>query len=428
VLVLEARNRLGGRIHTIRDPGSVLPIELGAEFVHGEAEETFAILDAARVIVDRLPDAHHWVHNGALEAVPEFWAKVATVGYDITKYLKRAGVRDCAFLQYLERSRWPARIRRFLLQYVEGYHAADPARISARFLAVGSEEVEEQAEPPQFRVLSGYDSVVRWLQAALDPEVAEVRLNHAVETVAWRKRDVAIHATSDAGGAPRLWRARTAIVTVPSAVLASGAIRFDPELPEKQRAAQRLEAGQVFKMVLRFREAFWAEDEFLQKRIKARHGEDRQLNFFHDGEAPVGTWWTHAPTRAATLTAWAGGPKAERLLDQTRSDQLDQVLAALSGALGMPRAQVDDLFDAEWLHDWRADRWSRSAYSYPAVGGVPAQKMLARPVGNALFFAGESTDAEETATVAGALGSGRRAARQVLSAIGKRFEPMERSS
>jgi len=146
------------------------------------------------------------------------------------------------------------------------------------------------------------------------------------------------------------------------------------------------------------------------------------LNFLHDLGAKVGTWWTAQPTQANTLTAWAGGPKAEQLLDRDPAGRIDEALAALSRALSVPRALVDNLFDAAWLHDWRADPFSRCAYSYPAVGGIPAQRSLAKPVGNTLFFAGEATNTEQTATVAGALASGRRAAREVLGAseIGSR--------
>ena len=83
----------------------------------------------------------------------------------------------------------------------------------------------------------------------------------------------------------------------------------------------------------------------------------------------------------------------------------------------MPRARLDELLEAWTLHDWRADPFSLGAYSYPGVGGIAAQRALAKPVESTLFFAGEATDSEQTATVAGAIASGRRAAREAIAAL-----------
>jgi monoamine oxidase len=117
------------------------------------------------------------------------------------------------------------------------------------------------------------------------------------------------------------------------------------------------------------------------------------------------------------LTGWAGGPRAEALLDEVDHARLDRALAALCQVFAVPRTLVDDLLDGWALHDWRADPWSRGAYSYPAVNGVAAQATLARPVQGTLFFAGEATNKEQTATVAGAIASGRRAAREAIASL-----------
>ena len=68
------------------------------------------------------------------------------------------------------------------------------------------------------------------------------------------------------------------------------------------------------------------------------------------------------------------------------------------------------------MHDWQKDPFTRGAYAYLAPGGVEARASFARPVAGTLFFAGEATDAEQAGTVAGAIASGRRAARQLLRA------------
>src|SRR5712675_2053340 len=92
--------------------------------------------------------------------------------------------------------------------------------------------------------------------------------------------------------------ARTVLITLPLAVLKAGVVRFDPALPAKQRALAGLEMGQVFKIVLRFREAFWEQPEFLKER-RAKAGSDgRGLNFVHSHGAEVPTWWTSLPARS----------------------------------------------------------------------------------------------------------------------------------
>ncbi|HEX8153273.1 MAG TPA: FAD-dependent oxidoreductase, partial [Thermoanaerobaculia bacterium] len=77
----------------------------------------------------------------------------------------------------------------------------------------------------------------------------------------------------------------------------------------------------------------------------------------------------------------------------------------------IPRRRLDALLGATYTHDWQADPYSRGAYSYAAVGGSGAHDTLARPLRGTLFFAGEATSADQTGTVAGAIESGRKAAR-----------------
>jgi monoamine oxidase len=90
---------------------------------------------------------------------------------------------------------------------------------------------------------------------------------------------------------------------------------------------------------------------------------------------------------------------------------------ALSDILAVPRRELEEQLDASASHDWRADPFARGAYSYIGVGGSGAPRALARPVDGTLFFAGEATNGAEIGTVAGALSSGRRAAREVLRAL-----------
>ena len=126
------------------------------------------------------------------------------------------------------------------------------------------------------------------------------------------------------------------------------------------------------------------------------------------------TWWTPAPSLLPRITGWAGGPKADALLDETEAGRVDRSLDALAETIAVPRRRLDRELEAWATYDWRSDPWSLGAYSYAAVGGQGAHRALARQVESTLFFAGEATSADETGTVSGAIRTGRRAAKTLL--------------
>ena len=117
------------------------------------------------------------------------------------------------------------------------------------------------------------------------------------------------------------------------------------------------------------------------------------------------------------ITAWAGGPAAESLLQLPREAILGRALEMLASFLETPPARVKRSLIGWHLHDWSADPFSREAYSYAGVNGASAADALARPAAGTLFFAGEATDREQSGTVPGAIASGRRAARRVIRGL-----------
>jgi monoamine oxidase len=141
----------------------------------------------------------------------------------------------------------------------------------------------------------------------------------------------------------------------------------------------------------------------------------------------VPTLWTELPVLTPVLVAWAGGSAAAALLAMDRATRLGAALDAVAAMLGLERSACERQLAACYEHDWQADPHSRGAYAYVLAGGTGAPGALARPVAGTLFFAGEATDAERMGTVAGALGSGRRAAREIVHALG-RGRPLRRSS
>lgn len=264
-------------------------------------------------------------------------------------------------------------------------------------------------DAPQFRPLGGYSSVLRALAGKLNRNNVHVQLQTVVKAVRWQPGIVEIEGSC----ADQTFRvkARKAIVTVPIGVLqlpedAPAAIHFSPALEEKRAALAGILSGPVLKVVLRFRSVFWEELD---------DGRYRDASFFHSLETTFPTLWTSMPLRSPFLIAWMGGPPAEHLSQQSDAriarEALESVETIFGGRLPGDKAQLE----AAFIHNWQKDPFSCGAYSYVSVGNNDtARRNLATPLQETLFFAGEATDTEgETATVAGALQSGVRAACEV---------------
>ena len=407
VLVLEARDRVGGRIWTRQEPGLAVPVELGAEFIHGEAPVTMGLLRRFGGAAVDTEGAHWTFRRGRLSLRGDLFRRVHAA---LSGHRGRLRARDLAFADFLDRipaARLPRDARELALALVEGFDAADPAEVSARSIVaewVGGEALDS----PQFRPLGGYGALLAPFAASLEQSGVALRMNAVVRAVRWRRGAV------EAGGV-RLGeefrvQAKRAIVALPLGVLqqapgAPGAVCFDPPLAGKQKALQMLGSGPVLKAMLRFREAFWE---------RAGGGACRNAAFFHAPDAPFPTFWTALPVRVPLLVAWAGGPRAARLAgageDAVLQVALDSVRAIFGSRL-VGRARLESAA----VHDWQRDPCARGAYSYVRAGGGDARRALARPLEGTLFFAGEAADTSgEAGTVAGALESGWAAARAAI--------------
>ena len=407
VVVLEGRARAGGRILTRRVRGWPLPVELGAEFVQGRAEEVFEIARLGSLLIDRVPDLHVESTAAGWKRVHDLWSQ-----FDAVTRQMRSGGRDRPVAEFFRsRRRLSPAQKRLAISLIEGYHAAHLDRVSEHWLSTAGDPSTSSEENPQFRVVSGYGSVTKYLLSRFDPKLGRIRFSTPVRRIRWRRGSVTV-GTEGSGE----FRARRVVVTVPAAVLRAGAgatasIAFDPDPPSHRRALGKIEAGHVVRLVLRFREALWKET------APARESGTSGFAFLHHRGSPFPTWWTAAPAEVPMITAWAGGPAAESLLRLPREAILGRALETLASFLETPPARVKRSLIGWHLHDWSTDPFSREAYSYAGVNGASAADALARPAAGTLFFAGEATDREQSGTVPGAIASGRRAARQVIRGL-----------
>jgi monoamine oxidase len=416
VRVLEARGRVGGRVHTLYEPKLPVPVELGAEFIHGEPRETLEIVERANLLACEVPERHWRLTGGVLSDSYEFWSKIEKV----FARMKLEGGRDRTFDEFLKDGLEDGQAREAARLYVEGFHAARSERAGTRGLLKAEEASDSVNGDKQYRVLGGYGRVVEYLRDEVVRHGGEVRLDTAVRELRWRPSRAELTAR-EAGGESVVYAAARVVVTLPLGLLreqgGEGAVRFTPELPDKREAANRLEVGHVARVTLRFRERFWEALELPGREGKRSLSE---LSFLHAPGEAVPTWWSARPVLAPMLVGWAGGTAADRLTGKGGDFLVESALASLSQLLGVARAEVEGRLEAAYAHDWQADTFARGAYSYLPVGGLEAQKALARPVENTLFFAGEATNTDgHNGTVHGAIATGMRAARELLDGLRK---------
>jgi monoamine oxidase len=411
VLLLEARDRVGGRIWTLHPASLNAAIELGAEFVHGRPPQFWKVLRRAGLKAEKLTGEMWCRDRKGLQRCEELFSEVDKI-FDSMK--KEA--RDRSFADFLRRRgrAFSEQARAWATSYVEGFHAADRNRISIHSLNESNRADEAIDGDTQFRLTDGYDGVVHYLLQKLPENRFKLLLTTEVKTIEWGRGLVRVWAQSQASGR-HSFTAPVAVVTLPLGVLKAkggspGAVHFIPPLRQKQSALQRLEMGPVIRVSMQFRRRFWAEKDFVAgSRGIAKVG----FLFAHGLKLP--TWWTLMPRELPVLTGWAAGPHAEALAGCDREEIAQRAVIALAKIMDLKPAALRKLLVSAHTHDWQGDPFSRGAYSYALVGGTEAPRELARPIGDSLFFAGEATDFHgHNGTVHGALASGFRAAKEVL--------------
>src|SRR5437899_3956076 len=414
VSVIEARNRIGGRIFTQRDPVCDAPIELGAEFIHGKPPEIWDLLRRN--------------HLDAIEVNGDVWCvregKLSTCDFfsEVDQLLEQMDDRapDETFLQFLDHccnDSVTQATKDWARGYVTGFHAADPAQISVHSLVKGLRADEKIEGDRAFRIRSqGYEALLEIFRRELRAASVSCQLDTVATAIRWQAGNVELSARNHSGTitmtAPRL------LITLPLSILQAspeepGAVRFFPDLPpQKQAALSKLAMGKAIRVTLRFQQRFWDD-------LRPPHSSESKplanMSFLLSHQDWFPTWWTTMPEQLPIITGWAPFRSAERLSGQSADFVVDKSLHSFSCLLKLSKSELESLLAHAYWHDWQSDPFSQGAYSYIRVGGNNAQQALADPVDNTLFFAVEATDMTgHNGTVHGAIASGHRAAKQIL--------------
>jgi monoamine oxidase len=414
VAILEARERIGGRILTLHIRDLETPVELGAEFIHGTAEPVRHI--ATRYRLPMVDIAPHYLASsrGRLSPIKDFPLRLSRV---MRRLGSHTGSEDRSFAGALRANRrhLSAADRALALQFVQGFDAADPEQISERALIEGGTPGDDVRETRIGRLLGGYGSLIDRLA---EPVRSRIRLGSIVSAVRWERGRVEVECRDFAGGSGNVVSARAAIITAPIGVLTAspgsvGAIAFDPPLLSVERTLSQLAMGPVVRVALRFASPFWLERR-MAERLSAP-SLDQATFIMTRTRLPFAVFWTTYPVRAPLLVTWVGGPGAHDIarhpLAELERDAVRSIASLFSTTPRAIRAQLAETF----YHDWVNDPFARGAYSYSRVGGYNAPRELARPIRGTIWIAGEATDSQgDIGTVHAAIASGERAARQIL--------------
>jgi len=391
VTILEARQRCGGRIHPLPVAEFGYRADGGAEFVHGEAPVTRALLREAGLSLQEI-EGVQWSFDGAKLSresrhdphEAELHAVLGDLKVDLTvaDFLRR----HFAGPEY-------GRLRYSIERMVEGYDAADPERASTLALR---EEWMNGGHHAQARIVGGYGALIDYLAAECRGHGAVVRLGSVVSAIAEEGGAVVVRCTDgDAHACDRV------IVTVPLPLLRD--IALPAAARAKAAAAGDIGFGNAIKILLRFARPWWRE----------RRAELADMSFLLSQET-IPVWWARHRDLNPVLTGWFGGPRTLELDSLEPARLIDAGLSSLAAIFGLPREDIARELVAAEAVNWAHDPFARGAYSWATPATREAQKLLARADG-AVLFSGEAVyRGRDMGTVEAALASGLEAAGMIL--------------
>src|SRR6201987_5491874 len=368
VTILEARDRCGGRIYPLPAQEFGYPADGGAEFVHGPAPVTRALMREAGLSLVPIEGTRWGARNGALSPNESQLAHAALLHRALSELTTDLPVAE--FLKTHFTSRRYAELRDAVKRMVEGYDAADPDRASTFALR---DEWMGLGLRRQGRIAGGYGALIKFLVSECRRQGASIHLGSAVTAIGESRGRIAACCHDGA-----TVEADAAILTVPLPILPE--IALPQAVREKAAVSTDIGFGNVVKILLRFTTEWWANCG----------GRDLADLTFLFSSATVPTWWTQHPAKYPVLTGWFAGPKADTVARLTVNELVDMGLASLAEIFDLSRDRMTrDLVTSQAIN-WGNDPFARGAYSYATPKTRAAQSAPRRPDHGAIFFAGEA--------------------------------------
>ncbi len=394
VLVLEADNRVGGRIHTVHDPSFPVPLEMGAEFIHGRLPLTLGLLKEAGIPYMEDLDGTIKIAGGKWTRDEDF-----IEGWD-ELLLKMKSVRTDMSLKSFLDAYYPDndRLRSEVTLFAQGFDLADVNLVSVNSLVNEWSDNDHS----QYRVPGGYKKLIDYLAERCRGNGCKILTGVPVSKIDWKKNHVKVISKSG-----RVYEARKLIITVPIGIIQAvithtQTIQFNPEVSLLLKNARYIGFGSVVKYFTLFENFFSPE---LSK----------SSLIISDQQIP--TWWVRFYKNDVMLTGWLGGPPASGQTAESIADYREQALNSLSGMFNVDKTELGNKLKAFRVVDWSRLSYSLGAYSYDMVGSKEVKRLLRKPLADTVYFAGEGLyEGSAPGTVEAALSTGKECALKLLSA------------
>ena len=399
VTVLEARNRIGGRIHTLNDN---LHAELGAEFVHGDLPVTLQLLKEAGIELQ--PASGEMWHNQDgkfLKNTAQFehWNLLMEKLSEL-----KADINIGDFLQQEFGDEKYTSLRAWVTRFVSGYDTADPFQASAFALR---KEWQSEDDHAQHRVKGGYGGMINFLIGASEQNGVHFYLNTIAKHIHWTHGQLEVITSGNES-----FKAKQLIIALPLGVLKAdasqeAAITISPSIGRCNEAISQIGFGSVVKVLLQFNTAFWEDQSVTGADLS-------DMGFILSGEA-IPTWWTHHPSPSTLLTGWLGGPSADRKKEMSDNELLEESLLSLSRIFKVDTDKLKNNLIASHVVNWTIDPFTLGSYAYDKLESAEARKVLNTPIDHTIYFTGEYLyDGPAMGTVEAALTSGIETAQKLI--------------
>ncbi|HVO76100.1 MAG TPA: NAD(P)/FAD-dependent oxidoreductase [Ignavibacteriaceae bacterium] len=402
VMLLEGRERLGGRIHTFTPQGFSGSIEAGAEFIHGDLPITLSLLKEAGIPFYNIEGETYRVKEGRIRKSEEI-----VDGFSVLEERVKQLKKDIPFSEFLEEYLKEENLKETkesAVRFIEGYDAADINKASTFAL---SEEWGSEGVSSPYRIEGGYQKIIGFLYNECIKLGVKIFTSAIVKEIKLEKKNAEIM-TGDGA----LLKSNKVLVTIPAGVLNSSPsgkafIKFFPEIKDKREAFNSIGYGPVIKVFFEFKDAFWESDKDTRK--VSRPG-------FIITDTLFTAWWSQLPKKIPLLTGWFAGPNVDKM-DLSNKDIIGQGISALCRIFDAEKIFVQNKIKSAFAANWKEDPFSLGAYSYATVETAASKRILNEPVENIIFFAGEALSEDQSmGTVEAAFASGLAAAKKILEA------------
>jgi monoamine oxidase len=389
VRLVEARDRVGGRVYTNRDWG--VPIEMGASWIHGTANDPLMEL-ARKAQAQVIPtDYYGWAKLAVdrrlppMDYDPDPWRAFVERACDRVDGGSLGAAADAAAKRAELSVSDRTQLAFYLATEIEDEYAAGADQLSATTFDTG-----DYADGDQAVITNGYDALPKLLADGL-----QVIFNTPVTAITRRDDSVIVHAGNQSFEGP------AAIVTVPLGVLKAGSIAFEPPLPEGHtRAVNALGFGVLSKSFFRFNRRTWKADNAFYLFMGTDPGAWAQ-------------WFTLSSAAGPIVVAFNAGDRGRSVESSSAADVTARALPIAHQLFGDDISPVDVRTTS-----WTTDPYARGSYSFHAPGsGLDDRRRLQEPISDRLYLAGEAVGVNNPSTVIGAVLSGRNAANQLMHRV-----------